>query len=44
MIWIVTFLAMLALTSFAIPRMGRACRACAEDLKWRVCLALTPTG
>ncbi len=25
-------------------RMGRACRACAEDLKMRACLASTPTG
>ena len=33
-IWIVTFLAMLALTLFIrYSRMGRACRACAEDLK-----------
>ncbi|MDU5858033.1 MAG: high-affinity branched-chain amino acid ABC transporter permease LivH [Escherichia coli] len=33
-IWIVTFLAMLALTIFIrYSRMGRACRACAEDLK-----------
>ncbi len=33
-IWIVTFLAMLALTIFIrCSRMGRACRACAEDLK-----------
>ncbi|OKV80578.1 hypothetical protein AWP60_05700 [Escherichia coli] len=33
-IWIVTFLAMLALTVFIrYSRMGRACRACAEDLK-----------
>lgn len=34
MIWGVTFLAMLALTLFIrYSRMGRACRACAEDLK-----------
>ncbi|MFP1497252.1 ABC transporter permease subunit [Escherichia coli] len=34
MIWIVTFLAMLARRfSFRYSRMGRACRACAEDLK-----------
>lgn len=34
MIWIVTFIAMLALTLFIrYSRMGRACRACAEDLK-----------
>ncbi|MGV2877369.1 high-affinity branched-chain amino acid ABC transporter permease LivH [Pantoea vagans] len=33
-IWVVTFLAMLALTTFIrYSRMGRACRACAEDLK-----------
>ncbi|MBS9423987.1 high-affinity branched-chain amino acid ABC transporter permease LivH [Photorhabdus caribbeanensis] len=33
-IWIVTFLAMLILTIFIrYSRMGRACRACAEDLK-----------
>ncbi|MBZ6388717.1 MULTISPECIES: high-affinity branched-chain amino acid ABC transporter permease LivH [Pantoea] len=33
-IWLVTFLAMLALTLFIrYSRMGRACRACAEDLK-----------
>ncbi|HGN1704382.1 TPA: high-affinity branched-chain amino acid ABC transporter permease LivH [Providencia rettgeri] len=33
-IWVVTFLAMLALTVFIrYSRMGRACRACAEDLK-----------
>ncbi len=33
-IWIVTFLSMLALTLFIrYSRMGRACRACAEDLK-----------
>lgn len=33
-IWVVTFLAMLALTIFIrYSRMGRACRACAEDLK-----------
>ncbi|MBS9434712.1 high-affinity branched-chain amino acid ABC transporter permease LivH [Photorhabdus hainanensis] len=33
-IWIVTFLAMLILTLFIrYSRMGRACRACAEDLK-----------
>ncbi|HEQ1858241.1 high-affinity branched-chain amino acid ABC transporter permease LivH [Providencia sp. wls1943] len=33
-IWVVTFLAMLALTLFIrYSRMGRACRACAEDLK-----------
>ncbi|CAI2430209.1 LIV-I protein H [Serratia ficaria] len=33
-IWGVTFLAMLALTLFIrYSRMGRACRACAEDLK-----------
>ncbi len=33
-IWIVTFLAMLVLTLFIrYSRMGRACRACAEDLK-----------
>ncbi|PQQ39176.1 high-affinity branched-chain amino acid ABC transporter permease LivH [Photorhabdus laumondii] len=33
-IWIVTFLAMLILTMFIrYSRMGRACRACAEDLK-----------
>ncbi|NHB93031.1 high-affinity branched-chain amino acid ABC transporter permease LivH [Photorhabdus cinerea] len=33
-IWIVTFLAMLVLTMFIrYSRMGRACRACAEDLK-----------
>ncbi|WP_434525840.1 high-affinity branched-chain amino acid ABC transporter permease LivH [Photorhabdus asymbiotica] len=33
-IWIVTFLAMLVLTIFIrYSRMGRACRACAEDLK-----------
>ena len=33
-IWVVTFLAMLALTMFIrYSRMGRACRACAEDLK-----------
>lgn len=33
-IWIVTLLAMLALTLFIrYSRMGRACRACAEDLK-----------
>ena len=33
-IWIITFLAMLALTIFIrYSRMGRACRACAEDLK-----------
>ncbi len=33
-IWIVTFLAMLALTiCIRYSRMGRACRACAEDLK-----------
>ncbi len=33
-IWIVTFLAMLTLTLFIrYSRMGRACRACAEDLK-----------
>ncbi len=33
-IWIVTFIAMLALTLFIrYSRMGRACRACAEDLK-----------
>lgn len=34
MIWLVTFLAMLALTLFIrYSRMGRACRACSEDLK-----------
>lgn len=34
MIWGVTFLAMLVLTLFIrYSRMGRACRACAEDLK-----------
>ena len=44
-IWIVTFLAMLALTIFIrYSRMGRACRACAEDLKMASCLASTPTG
>ncbi|EDU60846.1 branched-chain amino acid transporter permease subunit LivH [Providencia stuartii ATCC 25827] len=33
-IWVVTLLAMLALTLFIrYSRMGRACRACAEDLK-----------
>lgn len=33
-IWVVTFLAMLVLTMFIrYSRMGRACRACAEDLK-----------
>ncbi|MBN0888896.1 branched-chain amino acid ABC transporter permease LivH, partial [Pseudomonas aeruginosa] len=33
-IWVVTFIAMLALTLFIrYSRMGRACRACAEDLK-----------
>lgn len=33
-IWVVTFLSMLALTLFIrYSRMGRACRACAEDLK-----------
>jgi len=33
-IWLVTFLAMMALTLFIrYSRMGRACRACAEDLK-----------
>lgn len=33
-IWVVTLLAMLALTIFIrYSRMGRACRACAEDLK-----------
>ncbi|MDF3008541.1 MAG: livH [Enterobacter kobei] len=33
-IWVVTFVAMLALTLFIrYSRMGRACRACAEDLK-----------
>ena len=33
-IWVVTVLAMLALTLFIrYSRMGRACRACAEDLK-----------
>nr|WP_283126715.1 high-affinity branched-chain amino acid ABC transporter permease LivH [Providencia stuartii] len=33
-IWVVTLLAMLALTVFIrYSRMGRACRACAEDLK-----------
>ncbi|NHB89972.1 high-affinity branched-chain amino acid ABC transporter permease LivH [Photorhabdus tasmaniensis] len=33
-IWIVTFLSMLVLTIFIrYSRMGRACRACAEDLK-----------
>jgi branched-chain amino acid transport system permease protein len=33
-IWIVTTIAMLALTLFIrYSRMGRACRACAEDLK-----------
>ncbi|WP_272574009.1 high-affinity branched-chain amino acid ABC transporter permease LivH [Providencia sp. PROV259] len=33
-IWVVTFLAMLALTLFIrYSKMGRACRACAEDLK-----------
>ncbi|AWK43676.1 high-affinity branched-chain amino acid ABC transporter permease LivH [Photorhabdus laumondii subsp. laumondii] len=33
-IWIVTFLAMLILTMFIrYSRMGRACRACAEDVK-----------
>ncbi|MCA6221309.1 high-affinity branched-chain amino acid ABC transporter permease LivH [Photorhabdus antumapuensis] len=33
-IWIVTFLAMLVLTMFIRhSRMGRACRACSEDLK-----------
>ncbi|AUX91912.1 high-affinity branched-chain amino acid ABC transporter permease LivH [Mixta gaviniae] len=33
-IWLVTFVAMLALTLFIrYSRMGRACRACAEDLK-----------
>ena len=33
-IWVVTFLAMLALTTFIrYSRMGRVCRACAEDLK-----------
>ncbi len=44
-IWIVTFLAMLALTIFIrYSRMGRACRACAEDLKMASLLASTPTG
>ena len=33
-IWLVTFVAMLALTLFIrYSRLGRACRACAEDLK-----------
>ncbi|MGP2446172.1 high-affinity branched-chain amino acid ABC transporter permease LivH [Pantoea ananatis] len=33
-IWVMTFLTMLALTLFIrYSRMGRACRACAEDLK-----------
>ncbi len=41
-IWIVTFLAMLALTLFIrYSRMGRACRACAEDLKMASLLGIS---
>ncbi|WP_411705331.1 high-affinity branched-chain amino acid ABC transporter permease LivH [Edaphovirga cremea] len=41
-IWIVTFVAMLALTTFIrYSRMGRACRACAEDLKMASLLGIS---
>ena len=41
-IWVVTFLAMLALTLFIrYSRMGRACRACAEDLKMASLLGIS---
>ncbi|GAB7215732.1 high-affinity branched-chain amino acid ABC transporter permease LivH [Dickeya oryzae] len=41
-IWGVTFLAMLALTLFIrYSRMGRACRACAEDLKMASLLGIS---
>ena len=41
-IWIVTFVAMLALTLFIrYSRMGRACRACAEDLKMASLLGIS---
>ncbi|TKI07150.1 high-affinity branched-chain amino acid ABC transporter permease LivH [Martelella alba] len=41
-IWVVTFLAMLALTVFIrYSRMGRACRACAEDLKMASLLGIS---
>ncbi|NVL47287.1 branched-chain amino acid ABC transporter permease LivH, partial [Pseudomonas syringae pv. actinidiae] len=37
-------LAMTGLTLFiSRSRMGRACRACAEDMKWPTCWASTPT-
>ena len=42
-IWVVTFIAMLALTLFIrYSRMGRACRACAEDLKMASLLGINP--
>lgn len=41
-IWVVTFIAMLALTLFIrYSRMGRACRACAEDLKMASLLGIS---
>ncbi|WP_114194900.1 high-affinity branched-chain amino acid ABC transporter permease LivH [Edaphovirga cremea] len=41
-IWVVTFVAMLALTTFIrYSRMGRACRACAEDLKMASLLGIS---
>jgi len=41
-IWVVTFVAMLALTLFIrYSRMGRACRACAEDLKMASLLGIS---
>jgi len=41
-IWIVTFVAMLSLTLFIrYSRMGRACRACAEDLKMASLLGIS---
>ncbi|HEY0209549.1 MULTISPECIES: high-affinity branched-chain amino acid ABC transporter permease LivH [Enterobacterales] len=41
-IWAVTFVAMLALTLFIrYSRMGRACRACAEDLKMASLLGIS---
>lgn len=41
-IWLATFVAMLALTLFIrYSRMGRACRACAEDLKMASLLGIS---
>lgn len=41
-IWVVTFITMLALTTFIrYSRMGRACRACAEDLNMASLLGIS---